>query len=139
MLPVLFWESQGPPWRMTGPRGVLILDPGYLFNNICFLGAILSTTRVPIFKCFSLFLCFSDYHTMLPINYFYFFFHPSLVSINPSYPWKYFLNAIKVANLVIIALTFVGNVCDRRSWGILLLYTGAKWIELILAWKSPKV
>lgn len=96
--------------------------PGYQYSNV-FLYFYVFLIIIPCF----------------PSIFFYFFFHPSLVSINSSYPWKYFLNAIRVANLVIIALTFVGNVCDCRSWGILLLYTGAKWIELILAWKSPKV
>lgn len=43
LFPVLFWESQEPPWQITGLGSIILLTLGYLFNNIWFLGVTLLT------------------------------------------------------------------------------------------------
>lgn len=50
------------------------------------------------------------------------FSHTSLVSVNTYCPWKSLLNGVKVANLILIALTFVDSVCDCRSQVCVCLY-----------------
>lgn len=107
LFPVLFWESQEPPWQITGLGSIILLTLGYLFNNIWFLGVTLLTYAEYWYS--NIFLHFYVFLIIIPCipSIFLWLSHPSLVYVNPSCPWKSLLNAVKVAKLLFIIWSFL--------------------------------